>query len=97
MFIHLNLTGQTHKSRSKPLSNQLTQNFYSELLDVNNAKSPYVLHGFPGMSYLSTSVGGKDRGMIFHKQLLYKVSGEKLYKIESDFTQTELGDIPGTT
>jgi len=97
MFIPLNITGETHQSRSKPLSNQVSQNFYSELADNTAVKSPFVLHGFPGMLLHGTIASGKDRGMIFHQQVVYKVTGTKLYSVASDGTHTELGDIPGSS
>lgn len=95
MLVPINITGQTYKSRSRPLSFQTTQNFYSDLVDNQNAKSGYVLMPFPGMKLFGTTTGA-DRGMLEHQTNLYKVSGSKLYDVDSSGVHTELGSIPGT-
>jgi len=95
MLVPINITGQSYKNRSKPLSKQVTQNFYSELLDDQAVKSNYVLQPFPGMTLFGTGTG-VDRGMIEHNSILYKVSGTTLYSVDSNGAHTTLGTIPGT-
>jgi hypothetical protein len=48
MIVPINLTGETNQSRSKPLTNQVTRNFYPELQDNASAKNKFVLQSFPG-------------------------------------------------
>lgn len=93
--IDVNITGPTAQSRSRPLSSQLTQNFYAELVDAPGAKSRYVLHSFPGMKPFGNAVG-VGRGMFEHNGVLYKVTGTTLYSVSASGAHTALGTIPGT-
>jgi hypothetical protein len=95
MRVPINITGQTAKSRSRPLTSQLTQNFYAELSDDPGAKYPYVLMPFPGAKAFG-SASGLDRGMHVHKGTLYKVTGTTLYSVDTSGAHTSLGSIPGT-
>lgn len=95
MLVPINITGQTHKSRSRPLSSQVTQNWYAEAPDNPSAKSPYVLMPFPGMKDFG-SASGMDRGMYVHKEVLYKVTGQTLYSVSPSGAHTTLGSVPGS-
>lgn len=95
MRVPINITGQTHKSRSTPLSAQVTQNFYAELVDNPSAKASYVLMPFPGMKLLGGG-DGKDRGTFFHKNTLYHVTGTTLYDVSPSGVHASLGTIPGS-
>lgn len=95
MELPINLTGGSYRHKSLPLSAQVTKNFWPQIVDKNNAKSPYVLESFVGLKLFSTIDGNADRGMLEHKGVLYKVSGEKLFSVDSLGSATELGDIPG--
>lgn len=57
-------------------------------------KSPVRLIGAPGITPLST-VGTDVRGLLTVDNLLYIVSGTKLYKMDTNNVVTELGDIGG--
>ena len=93
--IPINLTGGTYKHQSRPLSAQLTRNFWPQLQQDGSAKSPYILTSFPGKKLFGTSVGFRDRGMLEHKSILYKVTDTTLYSVDSAGTHTTLGTIPG--
>lgn len=93
--IPLNLTGSTYKSRSLPLSAQVTRGFYPELVDNEAGKSKFVLHSFPGMK-LFGSASGTDRGMFEHLGTVYRVLSTTLYSVNSSGTHTSLGTIAGT-
>ncbi len=93
--IPINLTGSTYKSRSRPLSKQVTQNFYPELVDNTAPKSRFVLHSFPGMKLFGTATG-TDRGMFEHLGIVYRVLTTTLYSVDSSGTHTSLGTIAGT-
>lgn len=94
MQVPIIFTGPTSKSRSKFLSNQLTQNFYTELTPEG-----FVLQSFPGLTLFGAAETGSDRGMFEHQGILYKVTGTNLYSIDSFGNHTLLGssgDVPGS-
>lgn len=93
--VPINLTGSSYKSRSLPLSAQVTRNLYPELVDNISAKSRFVLHGFPGMKLFGTA-SGTDRGMFEHLGTVYRVLSTALYSVDSSGTHTLLGTIAGT-
>lgn len=94
--IPINITGGTYKHPSLPLSAQVTRNFWPQFIADGKVKSSYILQGFHGWSLFGTSATGVDRGMLEHKGVLYKVTGNTLYSVASDGTHTTLGTIPGT-
>ena len=89
----MNVTGPSYQSRSKPLSSQVTQNWYQQFNE--SGKEKFVLLPFPGLKVLGNATGS-DRG--FHRMLEinYQVKGTNLYQIDSDGTHTLRGTIPGT-
>lgn len=91
--VPVNVAGPSYQSRSRPLSSQSTVNFYQEFDE--SGKTPTVLHSWPGQT-LFGSAGGIDRGIHVMSGLLYRVSGEKLYSVNSAGSHTEIGDIPGS-
>lgn len=95
MLVPINITGQTYKSRSRPLSSQVTQNWYGEIPENQSVKSPYVLMPFPGMRAFG-SAQGQDRGMHVHKGVLYKVTGQTLYNVSPSGVHDVLGTVPGS-
>lgn len=94
--IPINVTGASYKSRSLPLSAQTTKNFYPELVDNHSAKSPLVLHSFPGLKLFGTAFG-EDRGMHEFNSQLYKVTGTTLYSVDSLGVHTSIGEIGGNS
>lgn len=98
MLVPINITGQTYEARSKAISSQLTQNFYPEKLDNTSVKSPYVLHRWFGMKSFGNPTGNTspDRGMFEHNDVVYKVTGAKMYSVAANGAHVELGNIPGT-
>lgn len=92
----LNLTGGTYKHRSLPLSAQRTINFWPQKQTDEKAKSSYILECPPGYLLFGTQAGGADRGMLAHKDILYKVSGTVLYTVSSSGVHTSRGTIPGS-
>lgn len=94
--VQLNLTGGTYKHKSTPLSAQVTRNFYPQRQTDDSVKSPYILQSFLGKSLFGTQSGGPDRGMFSHQSTLYKVTGEKLYSVDSAGTHTALATLAGS-
>lgn len=90
--IPVNVTGASYQSISRPLSSQVTRNFYQEL--NQDGKEEYTLMSFPGLTSIG-SVEGEDRGMHEMAEVLYRVAGTKLYRVSSTGVHTELGSIPG--
>ncbi len=95
MLIPINLTGGSYQSRSRPLSSQVTKNFYPELQDDPFVKDKYVLMPFPGYKLFGSSAG-LDRGMLEHKGVLYKISGTNFYSVASNGTHTVKGTVSGS-
>jgi len=89
----MNVTGPSYQSRSKPLSSQVTQNWYQQFNE--GGKEKYVLLPFPGLKVLSNEAG-VDRGFHRMSEVLYQVKGTSLYRIDADGTHTLKGTIPGT-
>jgi len=95
--VPINLAGGTYKHKSLPLSAQVTRNFWPQLQQDPLTKSDYILESFHGLKLFGTVAGAKDRGMLEHRGILYKVTDETLYSINSSGTHTTLGTIPGVS
>ena len=98
MLVPLNITGGSYQSRSRPLSAQVTRNFYPELQDSPSTQERYVLQSFPGYKVFGTpgSSNSVDRGMLFHQGVLHKISGINLYTVDSSGAHTLRGTIIGS-
>ena len=90
--IPVQITGASYQSRSRPLSSQLTQNWYQQLSDQQ--KEQYVLLPFPGLLLLGNAPG-KDRGQHRMAEIDYQVKGTSLYSIDKLGVHTLKGEIPG--
>ena len=91
--IPVQVTGPTYQSRSRPLSSQLTQNWYQQFNEAQ--KDPYVLLPFPGLPLLGNAQG-KDRAFHRMAEINYQVKGTSLYEIDKLGNHTLRGAIPGT-
>ncbi len=87
------VTGPSYQSRSRPLSSQITQNWYQQYDE--KGKDPYVLLPFPGLKLLGNAPG-KDRGFHRMNEILYQVKGTNLYSIDKLGNHSLKGSIPGT-
>lgn len=79
------------EGRSTPLSLERLVNFYAEKAP-ENAKSPVVLHGTPGLTTHKTLAESPVQAMRFWNGLLYVLSGGHLYSLTQSGTVTDLGD-----
>ena len=86
---------QSYEARSKTVTAERLVNWMLEKSSAG-AKSPYALYPTPGLRLLCTVGSGPCRGMVKIQDVLWVVSGNKLYKVEPDFTYVEIGDIEGT-
>lgn len=94
MRVPIPIVGPSYKSRELPLSAQVTKNLYPSI--DPEAKTITSLHTFPGLKDWATTQSAVDRGMHVANGVLYKVSGDTLYSINSSGTATSLGTIAGS-
>ena len=96
MLVPINITGGTYKLKSLSLAAQTTRNFWPVKPDNAKSKSPYVLETFHGLKLFAENAIGVDRGMFEHLGIVYKVTGNNLYRVDSAGTHVQLGIINGT-
>lgn len=83
----------SYQARALPLSAQRLVNFYVEAAP-QDAKDPTVLYGTPGIKAFAASVGdGPIRGVDVMADVLYTVSANTVFSIDSAGTATSLGTI----
>lgn len=93
MEVEIPLVGETYTNRSLDVSGQHTQGFY---IEVNpNTTEPVSLMPFPGLKLFSTAGEGANRGMGFLNGVLYTLSGEELYSIDTGGNSSLIGSILG--
>ncbi len=97
MLIPINLTGGSYQHKSRPLTKQLTRNFWPQVQGTQKARSDYVLTSFYGLKLFKEFSGNADRGMLENQGRLYKVTDNTLYQIDSIGAHTALGTIPGSS
>ena len=86
---------QSYGPRSPALRIELAENLYAEK-GPEGTKGSVVLLGTPGLRLRATVGEGPIRGMRKLNNLLYVVSGDKLYSITKAGVVTELGGIDGS-
>jgi len=86
---------QSYRDESLPLSAQRMVNCYLEPAPPK-AKTFAAVKPFFGINTLSTVGTGPMRGGLVVNDVMYVVSGLKLYRVANDGNATELGEIPGT-
>ena len=91
--VPFNIVGGTYENRSRPISTQRTINMYQQINP--KAKSQVSLQSFPGQKPFSSTESAADRGMHRMNELLFRVVGEKLFKVNALGGHVELGDVPG--
>lgn len=96
MLVPLNITGGFDEHESRPLSKQLTRNFWPQFQATKKNRSEYILRSFYGLKAFKDSSGNADRGMIKNQGKLYKVTDTTLYEVDSVGNHTSLGTIPGS-
>ncbi len=94
MYLPINVAGGVYQHKSRPLSSQITRNFWPQQ-QSGAGTSEYILETFPGLKSFVTG-SGADRGMFVHRGVLYKVTGTTLYSIDRNGVVTTIGTISGT-
>jgi len=97
MLVPINITGGTYQHKSRPLSKQLTRNWWPQVQGTQKARSDYILQSFYGLNLFKTQSGNTDRGMLVNQGRLYKVTDTTLYEVNILGTHTSLGTIPGSS
>jgi len=92
--IPVDVVGQSYQHRSRSLSSQVTMNLIPEF--TPSGRSQKALTCWPGDKAFSSDNSGIDRGIHVFSDQLYKVTGDTLYRIESNGTQTSIGTILGS-
>lgn len=80
--------------RSKPITVESLVNLYPEQSE-ESAKGRVTLHGCPGLDLFATCGDGPIRGLHKMANVLYAVSGQRLYSVDSSGVAADLGDIKG--
>lgn len=94
MYVPLQIAGGDYRHKSRSLSAQITRNFFPQV-QTSTAEAEYTLEPTPGLKMFSAG-SGFDRGMLEHRNVLYKVTGTTLASINSAGTRANLGVIPGS-
>lgn len=83
---------QSYRHESLPLSAQRLVNCYAEN-QPRDAKSPVAVLFRPGLKAFSTIGTGPIRGLVEMDDVLYAVSGTRLFKVDASGVGTDLGSI----
>jgi len=96
MRVPVNFSGGTYQHKSRPLTNQLTRNFWPQTQGTQKARSDYILQSFYGLKPFMIASGTANRGMVQNQDKLYKITDTTLLQISSAGVATSLGTIAGT-
>lgn len=96
MLIPINITGGGYEHKSRPLTKQVTRNFWPQLQGTKKARSEYILSSFYGLKTFTEFEGNVDRGVVVNQGKLYKVTDTTLYQVIGNGTHSTLGSIPGS-
>lgn len=96
MLVPINLTGGDYQHKSRPLTKQVTRNFWPQPQGTPKAKSPYILQSFYGLKIFKEFGGNANRGFLENQGRVYKITDTTLYEVLSDGTHNALGTILGS-
>lgn len=94
--IELPIGGGEGLGLSPNISARRCVNWFPEIYS-NEDKSKVILRNRLGSQYLTTLGSGPIRGMITHIDHLYVVSGDTLYKVDSNYAATNIGTLNTST
>lgn len=91
------ILGSSYTARSVNAADSRMVNLFPEIVP-EGGKEPAFLQRAPGLQPLVTLGSGAQsvRGLWRFGDYLYAVCGDKLYKVDKDYTATELGTIANT-
>lgn len=90
--MRINFARHSYQARSLPLSSQRLVNWFVEPAP-QDAKSQSYLINTPGLKNFSNAGSGPIRGMITMGGVMYVVSADEVYSINSSGTATKVGDV----
>ena len=89
------ILGQAYVARSVNAADNRMINLFPEAIP-NEGKEAGFLNRAPGLRLLTTIGAGPIRGLWQFEGFMYAVSGNTLYKLDSNYTATSLGVIANT-
>lgn len=90
------LLGQAYVARSINAADSRMINLYPEATPAPDGKDSGFLNRAPGLRKLANVGNGPIRGLWSYGGYGYAVSGSKLYKIDTNWVATPLGNVSGT-
>lgn len=90
------ILGSTYVTRSINAANARMVNLFPEIVP-EGGKEPAFLNRAPGLQLKLTVGSGPIRGLWSYGGNMYVVSGNKLYKVTSNYIVTNLGAVSGTS
>lgn len=89
--------GIAYLARSRTLASQRLVNLYPEVVESKSGAEVGGFYGCPGTVNKVTVGSGPIRGLLTANGLLYAVSGNTVYSINSSYSATSLGTIGTST
>lgn len=96
MLVPINLTGGMYQHKSRPLTKQVTRNWWPQAQATQKSRSDYIMQSFYGLKLFKDQPGNADRGMLVNQGKLYKVTDTTLFQVDILGNHTTLGTIPGS-
>ena len=90
------ILGQSYVARSVNAADARMINMYPETIPAPDGNEPAYLNRAPGLRKLSKVGTGPIRGLWQYGSYGYAVSGNRLYRINSDWSSSQIGSISGT-
>lgn len=95
-IVNAPITNGFYVDPSKPISAQECANWIVRVHETDAQANPTLI-GTPGISLFATATNNKfSRGAFVQTDLAYSVNGDRLYRINSDGTVADLGEIQGS-
>lgn len=90
------ILGSSYVTRSPNAADARMVNLYPEVIPEGGKEAAWLQRA-PGLRLLDTFPSGPVRGLWQFGNYGYAVAGSKLYRIDTDWTHTELGTVDGAT
>jgi len=90
------ILGQSYVARSLNAAAARLVNLYPEITPSPEGNEPAYLNRAPGLRKLATVGTGPIRGMWAYGGYGYVVSGARLYRVDTNWTVTNIGGVSGT-
>lgn len=86
------ILGSAYVARSVNAADNRMVNLFPEVVPEGGKEAAFLLRA-PGIRYLTTIGSGPIRGMWWHGEYAYVVSGYDFYKVDSSYNATYIGQI----